>query len=74
MSEWISVKEKLPDGNTYVQVKIRILFNNKKDCLYINDYFVHRGENITKWVTHWKPSAAYHENKQLESESPKEEN
>lgn len=52
---WISVKDKLPDEHEYVRVIMVILFKSEKDALYIKNYFVSQGENITKWVTHWRP-------------------
>lgn len=54
--KWVSVKEQLPDNDTYVRVKMLLLFKTEKECLYLNKYFVHQGENITKWVTHWRKS------------------
>lgn len=52
---WVNVKDRLPTNDTYVTVKMRILWKTQKSAIYINKYFVRKGENITKWVTHWKP-------------------
>lgn len=54
--KWISVKESLPAEDEIVKVKIRILFKSEKYAMYVKKYFVSEGENITKWVTHWKPA------------------
>lgn len=54
MSEWISVKELTPSEGEIVKVKMHILFHTEKEAMYLKKYFVNRGENITKWVTHWQ--------------------
>lgn len=54
MGGWISVKEKLPSDDSFVKVKITILFKQIKEAMYVKKYFVCQGENITRWVTHWK--------------------
>jgi hypothetical protein len=56
MSEWISVKKALPLNDSYVKCKVCILYRTIKDCLFIKGYFVHKGENITRWVTAWIPN------------------
>ena len=40
MSEWISVKDKFPEDETFVHFKICVLFPSKKEVLYIKKYFV----------------------------------
>ena len=57
-NKWISVKDQLPDDNTFVKVKMRILFISVKTALtalYFKKYFNIKGENATRWVTHWMP-------------------
>lgn len=54
--EWISVKEALPLDEQFVRVKMTILYRTEKEAMYVKKYFVCEGENITRWVTHWKPS------------------
>jgi len=54
MSEWISVKQKLPDEGQIMVVKICGLFPAITTVMYTKKYFVVQGENITKWVTHWR--------------------
>jgi hypothetical protein len=56
MNHWIDAKKCLPLNDTFVKVKVFILWRTEKECLFINNYFVLRGENITKWITHWKLS------------------
>lgn len=56
--EWISVKERLPEEDTIVSVRLHILFIDTRAnirALYLKKYFNVKGENVTKWVTHWKP-------------------
>lgn len=53
---WISIKDKLPSEGEFVKVKMLILFTSEEEALYLKKYFVRKGEDITKWVTHWKPS------------------
>lgn len=58
MNEWISVKEKLPDENSLVTIKMKILFIDTRStmkALYLKKYFNLKGENVTRWVTHWRP-------------------
>lgn len=55
MNEWISVKSALPLNDSFVMVKIFVLWKSEKDAFFSNKYFVHKGENISKWVTHWMP-------------------
>lgn len=55
MNEWISIKHALPINDSFVKVKMLLLFPTEKQCLFIKKYFIHKGENITKWVTHWMP-------------------
>ena len=56
MSEWISVKKKLPPEDSFVKVKFCILFSVEKEALYCKKYFISRGENITRWVQYWRES------------------
>ncbi len=55
MKEWISVKEKLPPHDTEVKVKIFLLWKTWGHAWYLHNYFIRKGENITRWVTHWMP-------------------
>jgi Protein of unknown function (DUF551) len=59
MIEWINVKEKLPDEGSYVYVKMKVylILTKSKNikALYLKKYFNVKGENVTKWVTHWRP-------------------
>ncbi len=51
---WINVKEQLPPNDTHVKVQIFLLWRTQARALYVNKYFVRKGEDITPWVTHWK--------------------
>lgn len=57
--DWISVKERLPEEDQIVKLKMCILFIEIKTknvrALYLKKRFNVRGEDVTKWVTHWKP-------------------
>jgi hypothetical protein len=53
MTKWISVKDGLPPEDTIVKIKMTLLFTTVKESLYLKKYFNFKGENITKWVTHW---------------------
>ncbi len=53
---WVSVKEALPNDGDFVKVKIKILYESQREAMYVKKYFVIKGENVTKWVTHWQPS------------------
>lgn len=53
--KWISVKDKLPKEDEIVKIKMTILFTTIKESLYLKKYFNVKGENVTKWVTHWMP-------------------
>lgn len=52
---WFSVKESLPNDGDFVRVKIKILYESEREAMYVKKYFVIKGEDVTKWVTHWKP-------------------
>jgi hypothetical protein len=52
---WINVKNYLPLNDTEVYVQIFLLWRIRRRALYLNKYFIMKGENITKWVTHWRP-------------------
>lgn len=54
--EWFSVKDALPLDGAFVRIKMTILYRTEKEALFVKKYFVWEGENITRWVTHWKPS------------------
>lgn len=59
MSEWICVKDRLPENNSYILVRIKILFGEMKVSLYYeDDFFLLDGNTnnkcITTWVTHWQ--------------------
>ncbi len=56
MEEWFSIRECLPLNDSFVRVKFFALFKSEKECLFTARYFVSRGENITPWVTHWRPT------------------
>jgi len=58
MSEWINVKKELPKDGEFVKFKVLFLFKSKMEALYVKKYFVRKGKNITKWVTHWMPLPA----------------
>lgn len=55
MNKWINVKKCMPLNDLYVRCKVQILFESEKECIFIKKYFVHQGENLTKWVSHWMP-------------------
>jgi len=54
MNQWIDARKCLPLNGSYCIVKILILWKQEKKSLFINGYFVSQGENITRWVTHWR--------------------
>jgi len=53
-NQWLDAKKILPTNDTYIQCKCNILYKEIVDCLFINNHFIHEGDDITKWVTHWK--------------------
>ena len=55
MNKWINVKDALPLDGTIVKIKMCILFWTEKEVIFVRKYFVHQGENITRWVTEWMP-------------------
>jgi len=62
MPNWINVSKQLPKEDEFVKVKVRIciLFKEEKEALYCCGVFNCKGENISKWVTHWMPSEEIH--------------
>jgi hypothetical protein len=56
MSQWINVRHALPLNDTEVTVKMLLLWRTQKQAWFLKNYFNCQGENITKWVTHWKPA------------------
>ncbi len=57
-SDWISIKDEKPCNGQFTKVRVRtcILWKDEKEAYYVNGYFSYKGEDITKWVTHWQPS------------------
>jgi hypothetical protein len=54
MTQWLSIKKCLPLQGTIVLVRW-CRFSVPKEAMFIKEYFVHEGENITAWVNHWQP-------------------
>lgn len=54
MTQWISVNKCLPLNDTFVKAKMCLL-PSEMELLFLNEYFIARGENVTKWVSHWMP-------------------
>jgi len=51
--KWNDPKKQLPKDDAEVLVQTGRLFKTRKFALFIENSFMHRGEDITHWVTHW---------------------
>lgn len=58
MTNWISVKDRLPENESEVLVSLTMLFQEYKIAFFhTKDFYLnsHSDEPLTKWVTHWMP-------------------
>lgn len=56
MSEWISVKDRLPEASTWILIGGANIGSVDHGCRIGNDFYMH-GEYDKKmsWATHWMP-------------------
>ena len=53
MKKWIDPKKQLPPEDTEVLVQTGLFFKTRKYALFVESRFIHKGQDITRWVTHW---------------------
>lgn len=66
MTEWISIKNRLPENETHV-----LVYDKDRDDVYVGYFYDNTFDDgrgtVTSWITHWMPlppfPEPYNENK-----------